>query len=74
MKPKTVEYNPFSYEIHEDPYPTYKLLRLGHTSWSLVEVAWEDGPYLAENSTTTTMTATAATGSPTKLTFSVAMQ
>ena len=27
MKPKRVEYNPFSYEIHEDPYPTYKLLR-----------------------------------------------
>ena len=22
-----VEYNPFSYEIHEDPYPTYRLLR-----------------------------------------------
>jgi hypothetical protein len=22
-----VEYNPFSYEIHEDPYPTYKVLR-----------------------------------------------
>ena len=27
MKPKGVEYNPFSYEIHEDPYPTYRLLR-----------------------------------------------
>ena len=22
-----VEYNPFSYEMHEDPYPTYKALR-----------------------------------------------
>jgi hypothetical protein len=25
--PIPVEYNPFSYEIHEDPYPTYELLR-----------------------------------------------
>jgi cytochrome P450 len=27
MNSEGVEYNPFSYEIHEDPYPTYKLLR-----------------------------------------------
>ncbi len=27
MSSEVVEYNPFSYEIHEDPYPTYKLLR-----------------------------------------------
>jgi hypothetical protein len=27
MSSETVEYNPFSYEIHEDPYPTYALLR-----------------------------------------------
>ena len=43
-------------------YPTYKLQRYGHTSWSLVEVAWQDGPYLDENTTTTTITAGAATG------------
>lgn len=49
------------YLYHPD-VPTHKLLRLGHTSWSGVEVAWEDGPYIAENTTSTTMTATAATG------------
>ena len=43
-------------------YPTYKLQRYGHTSWSLVEIAWQDGPYLDENTTTTTITAGAATG------------
>lgn len=43
-------------------YPTYKLERRGHTTWSLVEVAWQDGPWLAENTTTTTLTASAATG------------
>jgi len=48
--------------LYHPSHPTYKLLRLGHTQWSLVEVVWEDGPYLAENSTTTTMTASAATG------------
>jgi len=43
-------------------HPTYKLERRGHTTWSLVEVAWQDGPYLDENTTATTMTAGAATG------------
>lgn len=48
-------------------YPTYKLLRYGHTSWSLVEVPWEDGPWLPENptednTTPTTLTFSAATG------------
>jgi cytochrome P450 len=27
MEDAMVEYNPFSYEIHEDPYPTYRRLR-----------------------------------------------
>lgn len=49
------------YLYHPD-HPTYKLLRLGHTSWSLVEVPWVDGPYIAENTSATTLTATAATG------------
>ncbi len=43
-------------------YPTYKLERYGHTTWSLVQVAWQDGPWLAENATTTTLTFAAATG------------
>ncbi len=29
--------------------PTYKLQRSGHSSWSVVEVEWLDGPWLEEN-------------------------
>jgi hypothetical protein len=36
-------------------YPTYKLERFGHTSWSLVEVPWEDGPWLDQNDGVTTL-------------------
>ncbi|MCK5609079.1 hypothetical protein KAR91_44805 [Candidatus Pacearchaeota archaeon] len=49
------------YQFHEN-YPTYRLARRGHTSWSCVEVAWQDGPYLALNATPTTLTFAAATG------------
>lgn len=49
------------YLFHES-YPTHKLERYGHTSWSLVEVAWQDGPWLDENATATTLTFSAATG------------
>jgi hypothetical protein len=48
--------------LFHDNYPTYKLQRFGHTSWSLVQVAWEDGPWLPENDTSTTLTFSAATG------------
>lgn len=44
-------------------HPVYKLLRLGHTSWSLEEVDFQDGPYFEENLTTArTFTAAATTG------------
>lgn len=44
-------------------HPVYKLLRLGHTSWSLEEVSFQDGPYFEENLVTTrTLTAAATTG------------
>ncbi len=49
------------YLFHQS-YPTYRLARRGHTTWSCVEVAWQDGPYLTENDTDTTLTAAAATG------------
>jgi hypothetical protein len=49
------------YLFHTD-YPTHKLQRYGHTTWSLVEVAWQDGPWLTENATSTTLTFAAATG------------
>lgn len=43
-------------------YPTHKLLRYGHTTWSLAEIAWEDGPWGDLNETTTTLTPSATTG------------
>jgi hypothetical protein len=43
-------------------YPTHKLQRFGDTSWSLIEVAWQDGPWLPLNSTTTTLTPSATSG------------
>jgi len=43
--------------------PTYRLLRLGHASWSLEEVDCEDGPYFDENiDTSVTLTSAATTG------------
>lgn len=48
--------------ICHSAHPTYKLKRYGHTSWSLEEVFFQDGPYLAENTTTTTMNPGATTG------------
>ena len=48
--------------LFHDATPTYKLQRYGHTTWSLVEVAWQDGPYLDLNITTTTLTPSATTG------------
>ena len=57
------------YLFHAD-YPVHKLLRLGHTTWSVVEVAWVDGPYLDQNTTTTTLLPSAATGLGITLTLS----
>lgn len=42
--------------------PPYKLSRFGNTSWSLTEVAFEDGPYLLENEESTTLQAGALAG------------
>ena len=48
-----------------------KLSRTGHTSWTLAQVDFTDGPYLATNSTSTTLTpAQAATGSNINITAS----
>jgi len=57
------------YFFHES-YPTHKLIRNGHTTWSLVEVEWEDGPYLSENGTAVTLLPSAATGLGINLTLS----
>ena len=56
--------------LFHDAYPTHKLQRYGHTSWSLVEVAWEDGPYLDQNTSTTTLLPSAASGLGITLTLS----
>ena len=47
-----------------------KLARTGHTAWTLTEVTLADGPYMAQNSTTTTMTSNATSGSSRTLTAS----
>ncbi len=49
------------YMFHPD-VPPYKLERRGLADWSLVQVAWQDGPYLDENTTPTTLDPGAATG------------
>lgn len=49
------------YILHNS-HPTYKLLRRGHTSWSLQEVDWQEGPFLEENTTDTTLDPGAITG------------
>ena len=43
----------------------YKLTRTSHTSWSFTAVAFQDGPYLPQNTTTTTLALSATSGSVT---------
>lgn len=59
------------YFTHPD-YPPYKLERRGHTTWSLVRVAFDDGPYLPQNATATTLTLGATSGDDVTLTASSA--
>ena len=40
-----------------------KLSRTGHTSWTLTECSFTDGPYLSENTTSTTLTPSGTSGS-----------
>lgn len=49
------------YIVHPS-YAPRKLTRTGHTSWTLTEVAFEFGPMLDENLTTTTLTPNARSG------------
>ena len=48
--------------MHPD-FPTQKLVRVSALSWTLSDVAFTDGPYDALNTTATTLTPSAATGS-----------
>ena len=58
--------------LYNPAYPTHKLERRGHTEWSLVEVAWQDGPWGANNEgvSSTTLTPGAASGLGISLTAS----
>jgi hypothetical protein len=58
--------------IAHSSYPVYRLERSSHTSWSLTEVAFDDGPYLRENTTDTTLTPSANTGFGITITASAA--
>jgi hypothetical protein len=48
----------------------HRLERKGHAAWSLLEVLLEDGPWLAENSTTTTLGLSATSGNGVTVTAS----
>lgn len=52
------------YLAHKDHEPA-KLTRTSHTSWTLTDIDFIDGPYLDENTTDTTLYASAQTGSVT---------
>lgn len=57
------------YLVHPD-YAPRKLTRTGHTSWTLTTIDFLDGPYLPTNTTSTTLTPGAATGTGVTLTAS----
>lgn len=51
--------------ITHPAYATRKLSRTGHTAWTLEAIDFIDGPYLATNTSATTLTLSATTGSVT---------
>lgn len=57
------------YITHPD-FAVRTLTRSGHTSWTLAELEFEDGPYLPENLTETTLTPSAMTGTSINITAS----
>ncbi len=57
------------YILHPD-FPPQKLVRASALSWTLSELSFLDGPYDALNTTSTTLTPSAATGSGVTLTAS----
>ena len=57
------------YLVHQN-HSVRKLSRTGHTSWSLTEVEFTNGPYLDANISSTTMAPSATTGSSITITAS----
>ena len=51
--------------IAHPSYPPRKLSRTSDTSWSIETIAFEDGPFLGTNATTTTLTLSGTSGSVT---------
>ena len=51
-------------------HPPRKLTRTAHTAWTLTDIDFLDGPYLSTNTTSTTLTPSAATGTGVTLTAS----
>ena len=56
--------------ITHNSHEVSKLTRTGHTSWTLSEVEFTDGPYLDANTTSTTMTPGATSGDDQTITAS----
>ncbi len=50
------------YLVHAK-YPPHKIERTEHTTWAITEIAFKDGPYLAQNDGSTTLTPSATSGS-----------
>ncbi|MCK5611573.1 hypothetical protein KAR91_57410 [Candidatus Pacearchaeota archaeon] len=57
-----VQSNDVMYIVHPDD-PPQKLIRIDHDDWTIADVDWEWGPFLDENTTATTITPSATTGS-----------
>jgi hypothetical protein len=49
------------YIVHQS-HPPRRLTRTGHTSWTITDVVFSDGPWLAQNDTDTTLTASGTSG------------
>ena len=56
-----VQLNDVMYIVHPDD-PPQKLIRIDHDEWTIADVGWEWGPFLDQNTTTTTITPSATTG------------
>lgn len=56
-----VQSNDVMYIVHPDD-PPQKLIRIDHDDWTIADVDWEWGPFLDQNTTTTTITPSATTG------------
>ncbi len=60
------------YLVHPS-FPVNKLTRTGHTNWTLNTITFLDGPYLDQNKTAITLTASATTGAGITITASSAL-